>query len=356
VLPARAVEAVEAHAVGVEERLDRGAVEDRRAVGRVARRAQPGLVVGQEVRRRPALERHDEEPVAQAVRRLVLERRDERELAPVGREVVLAREVHPVEVQRRVRRQVAQRLRREVEVEEVRHLARREPGVPVAEDAVLGDVRLHRVLLAARELRLRRLGREVALEKHRAEDQARAVGQPRGVEDAERQVRHLLGLAARERHDEELPLLPVLAHEGEARAVGRERRLPGVERGRGQRHRLAAVAGDEPDAPASLVLLHVERRHHDGDAPSVGRGHRRADARDLPQVRGGEVARALARGMDGRLGPRAVGHGAHGTQTGEGRGSIPPWPASSATREGGPGVEAVDRGPPEDRSCAAPGS
>src|SRR5205823_3615034 len=111
-------------------------------------------------------------------------------------------------------------------------LAGREPRVPISKDAVLGHVRLDRVLLAALEFGPRRVRSQVSLEKLRAEDHARAVGKPLRVERAERQVRQALRLAPRERQEEDLPLLAFLSREREPRTVRRERRLAAVVGGR----------------------------------------------------------------------------------------------------------------------------
>ena len=84
------------------------------------------------------------------------------DLAAVGRHVVVAAGVHPVEPADRVGRQVAQRAGGEVEHEEMRRLAGREPGVPVAVEPLLGDLGLHGILVAALDLGPRGLRREVA--------------------------------------------------------------------------------------------------------------------------------------------------------------------------------------------------
>ena len=212
-----------------------------------------------------------------------------RHLAAVGREVVLPRRLHPVEPDGGLRREVAQRLAAQVVEEQVRHFAGGEPLVPEPVEALLRDVRLHGILVAALDLGGRRLRRQVPLDERRREHDSRPVGHEPGVEHSQRQLGQLAGLAAVERHHVELRLARGgLAAEREPPAVGRHGGIGARELRRGERQRLAPARRNPPQPRASFVLLEVVGRDRN-DAPcAVRSGNGRAHARQRPQVLGGE--------------------------------------------------------------------
>src|SRR5262249_29115332 len=146
-LAALPVDADQAHAVGVEERIHLLAVDEVLAVRRVARTQIVRGILGRDVPGRSARRRHGEHAPAQELMRRLARARRERDLRAIRRDVVLATAVHEVEPARRIRREILHLARLDVDHENVRRLARGEPAIPEAEHPALGDGRLHRILV-----------------------------------------------------------------------------------------------------------------------------------------------------------------------------------------------------------------
>jgi len=195
---------------------------------------------------------------------------------------------HEIEPAGPLRRGVGHPARREVQDEDVGLLAFGQPAIPVAVHTVLGDVGFDRILGALLQEPLRPLGGRSLLEEHRDEGDLRAVREPPGIEHSERQIGEALRFPAVERHDVELRLfLSARAQEGDPASVRRDGRLGARVLLGGQRTRLASLPWNEPEPRFPLVGLQIIGRDRH-DHPAVRRRDRPADARDLPEVFGGE--------------------------------------------------------------------
>ena len=261
----------------------------------------------------------------------------ERDLAAVGREVVLAGRIHPVEPRVDVGGQVARRAAARSKHEQVRHLAGGEPGVPEAVDALLGDVRLDRILGAALELGGGRLGREMALHEHALPNTSpepsgshRGSNTPSGSSVSLRASPPASGMSI-----SCALAVGVLARERELRAVGRDARLGRRDVGRGERD-AARRRLDRRRATAACARSFFSRFVVvTGHAPASGR---RARARGAPTR--GSVHRSSA--VIGR------GRRACGVQRGERRGESRTWRRISGG-DGSDGEAAPQRSTPAQR-------
>ena len=306
----RALHAHQPHAVGVELRIVRHAVQQVLAVRRIARaHVVGGVAFGHALDGAPR-DRNGVDTGRDQRSGAVERDAGERDLAAIGTDVVLAGRVHPVEPQRTVRREIPDHIAAEVVDEQVHHFARREPAIPVAIKALLGDVRLDGIVGATLQLHGRRLVCQVTLQEHGAEHDARAIGQPLRIEHTQWQFGESACLTAIERHEHQLRTAGgVLAREHEPIAGGRHARFRRRRIGRGDGARRTARRGHLVELRARFVLLDVPARHRHHHGIAVGERGGRAHAWLRPQVLGLERASATASGVDG----------GHGGQGGDGR-------------------------------------
>ena len=241
-------------------------------------------MVRRQAAQRAARHRRGEDRRAQQRALLFVAHAGERHLRAVGREVVLARGLHPLEPGDRFGREIAQAGSVGRNHEQVRDLAGRQPHVPEAIHPALGDVSFDGILGAALQLGLGGLGTPVISDHRCGEHDPRAVRQPLGIERAQRQIGEALRFSSLEWQHVDLPLaILALAHEREAFAVGRERRLRAGSFRRGERAWLT-VRRHEPDARAAAILLHLVGGHGHRERVAIGRRERRAHTRNRPDV------------------------------------------------------------------------
>jgi hypothetical protein len=148
------------------------------------------------------------------------------------------------------------------------------PGVPVAEEQAVEDLRLDlalpRELVAGRGLLELLARRRVGLDGE-AQEQALAVGEDLQVLDVEREARELRRLAALERHAPDLRGAAARREEHERAAVGQPARARVVRLVRGQPAQARAVGADEPDVEAPAVRGDVGRALFEEQRAAVGR-------------------------------------------------------------------------------------